>query len=216
MVHDLLWAALTTAVYGLLRAGEICFKTTHSAILRRSDISWYSDSFIIHLQDSKTDYFRRGVNIQIFFNGSTTCPFTAFRSMWLNAPRRSPDAPAFQEANGTPLRYTTMLQGCRNFLIRLGFHPDEIGTQSCRIGGATTLALLGFPSSTIRDLGRWSSHCYKRYLRLDPTTLRNINLHLASFPSTTPTGLIAPFGRLSLLQARHLSLDNLDLYCRRS
>ena len=207
--HVLIWAALTCAVCGLLRAGEITYKDVFSVILRRTDVTWFPNHVVLHIRESKTDIFRLGVRIFLFRIPTSFCPFTALHTLWHRAPDTSPLAPAFQTAQGTPLLYSTLLAACKNLLLRLNFDPTVCGTQSCRIGGATTLALLGFPATTIQTLGRWRSNCYRRYLRLRATDFQHI-YNLFTTHSSRHTG---PFGRLSLDQVASISLKDISSIC---
>ncbi len=47
---------------------------------------------------------------------------------------------------------------------KLGFHNDEVGTHSNRLGGAMGMFLAGTPVYTIMLMGRWSSDAFMRYL----------------------------------------------------
>jgi hypothetical protein len=48
---------------------------------------------------------------------------------------------------------------------KLGFHPEEVGTHSNRLGGAMGMFLAGTPVYTIMLMGRWSSNAIMRYIR---------------------------------------------------
>ena len=48
---------------------------------------------------------------------------------------------------------------------RLGFHPNEIGSNSLRSGGAMTLHQAGVADSTIKIIGRWKSDAFLIYLQ---------------------------------------------------
>ena len=47
----------------------------------------------------------------------------------------------------------------------IGEQPAQFGTHSYRIGGATALFAAGADPTIIRTMGRWSSDCYRLYVR---------------------------------------------------
>ena len=47
----------------------------------------------------------------------------------------------------------------------VGLNPEEFGTHSMRIGGATALFAAGADPTVIRTMGRWSSDIYRLYVR---------------------------------------------------
>ena len=50
-------------------------------------------------------------------------------------------------------------------MAKIGENPDDFGTHSLRIGGATALFAAGATPTVIRTMGRWSSDCYRLYVR---------------------------------------------------
>jgi hypothetical protein len=50
-------------------------------------------------------------------------------------------------------------------MARIGEQPDHFGTHSYRSGGATALFAAGAEPIVIRTMGRWSSDCYRLYVR---------------------------------------------------
>ena len=63
----------------------------------------------------------------------------------------------------------------------------SMSSHSFRIGAATIAAAAGFPRWLIQALGRWSSNCYKEYIRIPQTTLCNVSDALAhTNPPPTP------------------------------
>jgi hypothetical protein len=53
----------------------------------------------------------------------------------------------------------------RSLMLSVGQNPTEFGTHSYRIGGATSLFAAGADPIVIRTMGRWSSDCYRLYVR---------------------------------------------------
>jgi hypothetical protein len=214
MGHDqsLQWcmakAAMAIGVYGLMRAGSFVHKSVEANILMRGDVTWSSDRATIHLRQSKTDIYRRGVDVHIFKTGGTTCPFAALKAAWNRAPDKSPQAALLQSSMGLPYTYATLMKEIRLHMDTLGYSSTSFGTHSLRIGGATTLALLGVPAHIIRTIGRWRSLSYQLYTRVDIPTLARTAGSMAK-PLSTGGGT-HPFGGLSAKSASQISLDNID------
>ena len=53
----------------------------------------------------------------------------------------------------------------QSMLAHVGEDPTEFGLHSLRIGGATALFQAGADPLVIRTMGRWSSDCYRLYVR---------------------------------------------------
>ena len=126
-----------------------------------SDISFCPKNqyVIIHLKSSKTDPFRKGCNLLIGVTNNFLCPVI------VNS-RGSTQGPLYTFSNDTFLtrgRITDLLTRCFS-------NTCGLSTHSFRIGGATALAAAGVSDSTIQIMGRWSSDCFKRYLRIPPNT----------------------------------------------
>lgn len=168
--HIVLAAALTVGVYGLFRSGELAVKmeggTPRDNMLTRNNVTWAEDHAVIHLDVSKCDPFREGVDVAIHRNGSATCPFTALRKAFDNAAVKVPNAPLFQLPDGSPLTYSQLNNAIKNLASRIGLDSSRFAGHSLRIGGATSLAMLGYPDYVIKMLGRWASFAYQAYPRL--------------------------------------------------
>ena len=172
--HDalMLWAAFSSAFFGLLRSSEYCSPsptTLSPSTLLRSHLSFSYDCSSAHLflPMSKTDRFARGANIPFFALQSPLCPISA---LWHFARIRhsSPSLPLFILADSSFLT--------RDFtatVLRDAFpsHP-HINTHSFRIGGASALAGAGVPDYIIQVIGRWSSDSFLRYIRTPQDSLR--------------------------------------------
>ena len=113
-------------------------------------------------------------------------------------PDRAASTPLFRvpESN-EPLR-TNMLHGLiRNMMAAIGeTDPSQFGTHSLRIGGATALFAAGADETTIRTMGRWSSDCYRLYVR-------------ACFESTLKWSRLAGSAQVSDLAGE---FDEVDFY----
>lgn len=52
------------------------------------------------------------------------------------------------------------------------FFPADVSGHSMRAGGATSLAAAGVSPNGIRDVGRWKSDTWERYVRKNSTLLQ--------------------------------------------
>ena len=184
----MLWAAMLTAFFGFLRISEYSSHFVRSydpnATLCVQDLKlspWMAE---IRLKSSKTDPFRQGVTIWLAYNGSTLCPVKALTTYRQATPTLS--GPLFQFADG---RYLTRrgLMTVLNAIKPPG--TPNMSTHSFRIGAATAAAAAGYPRWAIQALGRWSSDCYRTYIRLSDATINTVSKAMASIPSAD----LAPF-----------------------
>ena len=172
--HDkTMWRCVVlTAFFGLLRVSEYTTPTNHAfdplSSLCLNNVTIFESSVNIRLKASKSDPFRAGVTIRLFAITSELCPVRALKD-YTNIRQNIPHGPFFQLNNG---RFLT--RGYVAAFISLSLPRSvNINTHSFRIGGASTAASSGIPDSIIQIMGRWSSDCYRRYIRLDEGILRN-------------------------------------------
>ena len=63
------------------------------------------------------------------------------------------------------LNATEMRRDIQYMMSTVGQEPAQFGLHSLRIGGATALFAAGADPIVIRTMGRWSSDCYRLYVR---------------------------------------------------
>ena len=180
---SMLWAAMLTAFYGFLRVSEYTSPFVKSydpaTTLCYRDIQVISATHIkIHIKASKTDPFRSGVHLSIYANNSPLCPIQAILKFLHQHPTKS--GPLFVWQDG---RYLTR-SGLAPALNRIKpKHLKNMSSHSFRIGAASTAAAAGYPRWLIQALGRWSSNCFKDYIRIPDSTLTKVSCSLASLTS---------------------------------
>lgn len=176
--------AATLGFFGLLRASEFCARPGLHPGLVIHQLQWSVDGtkLTIHLDQSKTDIYREGVDILVFDipnNASGLCPVSLMRTLLAGRKDYCAADPVFLH-NNKPLSYSFFQKRLRDALSRCGFPAFDYGTHSLRIGAATTLAILGFPSHFIQSLGRWKSLSYQLYVRLGEREMRDAMRKMAS------------------------------------
>ena len=178
---------MLTAFYGFLRISEYTSSRARSydpaTTLCRSDILIKNLNTIdIRIKASKTDPFRVGTTIRIIRNDSPLCPVQALLEYIRISPHQS--GPLFRFHDGRFLTRT-------NFAATLNkVKPPgtkNLSSHSFRIGAATTAAAAGLPRWLIQILGRWTSDCYKTYLRISDHTKNIVSHSLAMTMSTGAT-----------------------------
>ena len=179
----MLWAAFTSAFFGLLRASEYTCPTDSTIVPSTLLLTHFKcapdfSSASLRLPISKADQFGRGVLVDLFPLPSPLCPLSAI--LHYLAVRRPLGSPLFLFADGTFLTRAHVVDILRSVFPA---HPT-LNTHSFRIGGASALAAAGVPDYVIRVMGRWSSDAYLRYVHIPTSSLRAFHHSmLGGFPA---------------------------------
>lgn len=108
----------------------------------------------------------------------------------------------FQNWDGSPFLYGSLHRGLKRFVALLGLDQRRYGSHSLRAGGATTLAVLGFPPYLIQAMGRWKTLAYQLYISIPDSELRRASSAMGGVAGSHLFGGLHP-DRASLV-----SLDN--------
>ena len=138
---------------------------------------------LVRIKASKTDPFRKGVQLLLPRTGGPLCPVDALSS-YLSIRGNAP-GPLFRFASGVPLSRPHVTNWLRSTLAAAGVQGNY-SSHIYRIGAATTAHAAGVPDSLIRTLGRWSSDAYLVYIQTSHDTLRSAAALLASDPGSDP------------------------------
>ena len=164
----MIWAALLTAFFGFLRVSE--YTSSHKTKFDEDTTLLVEDVYIhtlhanITIKASKTDPFRQGVCVRISRNNTTLCPINALLQFLRVHPTSK--GPLFTFNNGKYLSKRDV-----NKILRETTHNAiGVSSHSLRIGAASTAAAMGCPKWLIQRMGRWSSECFKEYIRI-PTRM---------------------------------------------
>ena len=181
---SLLWAMMWTATAAMLRISEFTLavgKTTDRSpswqqlTLHSSDDS-VVDTFtatpssnvhyaVLHLNASKTDPFRTGVDIIIASRTALQAIVRYIGHLRLQRPRPTLSSPLFMASDATPVKRPWLMKEVARLLRLLGHDPDRYSSHSFRKGGAVSLQERGVEDSLIRRAGRWKSDAFHSYVR---------------------------------------------------
>ena len=152
-------AMLSLSFHGFLRPGEI---TSSPNNLLLSNVTVSPAALSITFCHFK-HHIGEPVTIQIKACHGTTCPVKWMQTYLLLRGLR-PGA-LFCDLAGNPVSYSQYLQFFASFkaFLRLS---DHITPHSARIGAATHAATKGVPEGLIKQMGRWKSDAYSRYIRI--------------------------------------------------
>ncbi|XP_077778980.1 uncharacterized protein LOC144326307 [Podarcis muralis] len=160
-------AAYSIAFFGALRVGELVYEAGQHGFSRGlllSDVTLSREDLVVRIRSSKTDQYGRGALVQLMATDSPgPCPVKdtrRFLSLRVNSA-----GPLLIHADGLPLTRHQFTRVMRLALAACGIPAADFASHSFRIGAATTAMHLGLTTERIRDLGRWKSDAYKRYLR---------------------------------------------------
>jgi len=163
----LLWAACCLAFFGFLRVSEFTIPNDTSydseCHLSLSDISVDNRDqpqlLKVTIKQSKTDPFRKGVDLYLGATSETLCPVKALLPYLAIRPEQS-NSPLFIFQDGCPLTRQRFSNILNTSLSRLGYNSALYNTHSFRIEAATTARQVNIPDSSIKMLGRWKSNAY--------------------------------------------------------
>ena len=182
----LIWAACCLCFFAFLRAGELTVpsdSTYDPAVhLSLSDVATDAplnpSALRITVKQSKTDPFRRGVDLWVGRTGTDLCPVAAVLDyMKVRGPR---PGPLFVFTDGRVLTRQRFVDAVRSALETAGIDQSKYCSHSFRIGAASTAAAKGIEDCVIKTLGRWESLAYLQYIRLPREQLAGFSSLLAS------------------------------------
>ena len=152
-------AMITLSFHAFLRPGEI----THSPNnLMFSDVTINQDLLSITFRKFK-HHVGDPVTIEIPAGDPVTCPIKNLRAyLHLRGPR---PGPLFCDSGLSPISYThyNNFVGSVRAYLQL---PRTITPHSARIGAATHAAAKGVPEVLIKQMGRWRSNAFAKYIRI--------------------------------------------------
>lgn len=161
----LIRAILTTSFFGLLRISEFTVGNSNHT-LKVKDVSYNSqdNSFTITLSSFKHSAKNPIRSIKLNSQLTKVCPVRHLGA-YLNVRPETANPNLFIHENGlsvTRQEFTSILRVCTR---AANISDQNIKSHSLRIGGATLAAKLGMSDSQIRNLGRWRSDAFKKYIR---------------------------------------------------
>ena len=175
----MLEAVCTVGFYGFMRCGEFTVLKANqfdpSVNLCIGDIILHKDMIILKLKQSKTDPFRKGVDIQLHKVKNQICPFkilVKYLQVRESLKQGLPSDPLFISQNALALERNYFINCIKQVLSICGFNPDHYNGHSLRIGAATTAGKAHIEDHLVKTLGRWSSDSYCRYIRVSSTSIK--------------------------------------------
>lgn len=182
----MIWAACCLAFFGFLRVGEFTVPADdqydESCHLSFSSISVDSrvnpQQLRITIKQSKTDPFRKGVNVFLGATGENICPVRGILPYLAIRCNRS--GPLFIFEDGSSLTRNRFSSALNGLLNQLQMDARCYNTHSFRIGAATSARQANIPDALIKMLGRWKSDVYQSYIKTPPQELSKLSKYLIS------------------------------------
>ena len=185
--NSLMKAVLLSAYFGFLRCGEFTVSKNFQPDVNMTfdDIRLFDDYLTLHLKQSKTDPFRKGITLMIFRTGSSLCAYTAvvkylcLRNSCFPSLISHSD-PFFVTAQGKPLSRSIYVNHLKLLVSCIGLDSSKFAGHSIRRGSATACALHRIEDHVIQKLGRWSSNCYQRYIETPKSVIRDTQIAMST------------------------------------
>ena len=166
-------AMLATCLQGLLRGREAGCKLQFDPAtdVARSDIATCTgERLAIFMRPAKNMKHRRGKTVPLVIGAGGEFIDAAMEVQRMLELDPTPEGcqastPMFRKADGRAFTTDDIRDIVRQVAYAAGEDPEEFGAHSLRIGGATALFAAGADPIHIRTMGRWSSDCYRLYVR---------------------------------------------------
>ena len=163
-------SAFSLTFFGFLRVGELTTwnrADTSGRAIAISDIALAGageGASHVRIRFSKTDQRGRSTTITINRGASSQlCPINALEKFLDVRPVSS--GLLFIHMDKSPLTRFQFQSVLSSTLAQAGYPAERFKTHSFRIGAATTVAMCGFDSDSIKVLGRWRSNAFRVYIR---------------------------------------------------
>ena len=170
--------AILFAFWGFFRVSEFCVKSTGNTFLRRMDVKIKqlpdsSNYVTVNLRSSKSSQFKP-VKVYIYPNASRLCPVAAmdkYLTLTAHFARCKPTAPLFWLSN-EQMSTTVFNSLLKDAIAHTSLDPKFYTAHCLRSGAATSAYNSGVSPDLIMRLGRWSSDCYKVYIKKSSMAIR--------------------------------------------
>ena len=156
--------ALSLAYFACLRPSEYLTTRGTAPPPTRAHITFTGDMSALDFTVPRSKTNPKGFVVHLGCSHSPICPVCLIRALFSLYPA-PPSAPLFTTINNLPLSYSYLTNKLHSLLSMIGIHPAPFTLHSLRAGAATTAAAAGCTEDQIQKLGRWSSTCYRRYIR---------------------------------------------------
>ncbi len=130
----------------------------------------------VNLKQSKTDPFRRGIQLFVGKTRTDLCPVAAILAYLVV--RENKPGPLFMYQDGCCLTRQRLVVAVREALERAGMDQACYCGHSFRIRAATTAAARGIEDAVIKTLGRWKSLAYLEYVKIPRDQLAGYSARL--------------------------------------
>ena len=159
-------------LFALMRLGELTVADDkslfdHRKITSRTSVSSSENDYRFFLPSHKADKFFEGNTVIVQHHIGPIDPLSFFKKYLKSRDQLFPFLPdLWLRADGS--------RPSRSFFMRRMrmFFADDIGGQSMRAGGATSLAENGVPPHLIQAIGRWASPTFQIYIRKNAVLLQ--------------------------------------------
>lgn len=167
-------AVFSCSYFGLFRVSELVLDSTKgssSHAMDASSIQFFQDNSAvkIYVAHSKTDQLGRGVVLILPAVKGKVCPVKLLKQFSMQRPKIQ--GPFFCHFDRSPLTRYQFNAILKKSLSCIGVDIKKYKSHSFRIGGATTASINGISDGQIKELGRWESRAYKRYIRIPTSKL---------------------------------------------
>jgi hypothetical protein len=160
-------ATLCLTFAAFLRSGEFTWdiwsKQYHRSHLSRKHVFFSTNSIILTLPASKTNPFRRSVDIHLASSQSPLCPIAALTQLFNTYPC-SPLQPLFTRPHGQSFIKQFLLSTIHHLLLQVNIPIADFSDHSIRKEAAVTAAANGISRENIQLLGRWKSDAIDLYI----------------------------------------------------
>lgn len=169
---------LNCGFYGLFRISEL-LGNEHTLPLRINAISFVpsinnANYCKIKLLKSKNSQFENSI-VNIGATDDIYCPVICLKKYLSKRVKIIGNTYCFVWANGTPITAQQFRYNFKLLIKSLGKDPSCYNAHSLRIGGATSMARVGFSESLIKAQGRWRSQVFLDYVRPEAKDLARIS-----------------------------------------
>ena len=159
-------AMYTVSFFGLMRMGEITRDKFGKVPVFFNQLKFYKDYIVITITDFKHNDSGKPFDIVLTRNtNKIICPVNALYTYIKYRGVKHGPLFCFPDMTSVPREfYSNQLKSNLEFC---GLDPNLYQTHSFRIGCCSYLALLGWSDSQIRNIGRWKTNDFIRYIRCE-------------------------------------------------